>query len=72
MWYKRKNLAGNVMVISGEVVTLCELDFTDGDDGCVNNTVSNRLDVEDIAIEDLARTYNDWGNTSLWSNTRVW
>lgn len=72
MWYKRKNLAGNLMVISGEVVTLCELDFSDSDDGCVRNTVSSKLDVEDLAIEDLSRTLSDWENTSLWSNARVW
>jgi hypothetical protein len=70
MWYKRKNLAGGVMVISGEIVNLCTLDFSE--DGCVQNTVGDRLDPVDFPVEELSYAMRDWENTSLWSEGRVW
>jgi hypothetical protein len=61
-----------VGLVDGEAVTMCTLDFQNNELHWARGAVGNKLNAENLPMEERVRTYRDWDDNTLWGVTRIW
>lgn len=61
-----------VGLVDGEAVTMCTLEFQNNELHWAKGAIGNKLNAENLPMEERVRTYRDWDDNTLWGVTRIW
>jgi len=59
-------------LIDGVAVNVCGVDFRDNRLVLLREALGNRINGENLPMEERVRTYRDWEDNSIWGVTRIW